>query len=853
MAKINHDVRDRRHIDIALWREQTAYAFPSRDQRRKPTRLDYEAHANALLASLAEALPPLPEPGADTREAIPGLAAGALVVLETQPLAEGSRSKASKTPAGFDFPGQDIVVLRSERRDDRTEAAVVFVPDQARDFLSGRIGAYGRDPGNRTRPDKDRFEAVERFQAAEAAALFAPGTDFAGAEVWWELWVRAAPGLAEGVAAAARNRELDVHDDRLVFPDTLVVLVHGAPMQLLALAAAMPGAVTEVRRAMGTIAPFLERGETRIGQADFVADLAGRVTEPPDGAPVVGLLDTGVAAGHPLIAPGLAAALAYDDAWGTDDHAADGGHGTGLASLALYGDLSGPMQDLRDVTLTHRVASLKLLPPGRGFEVHAPRHYGIVTQGAVARIEIDHGQTRTYLLATSTEEFSAARPSSWSGALDQLASGSAPGEAGDPPRPAAARPKRLVVVAAGNVAGGMRDEVAQSGAIEDPAQSWNALTVGGYTAKVNLGLEDWQMTAVAAANEVSPFSRHSADLPDDLTPIKPEVLFEAGNMLADHMGYCAWSPSVSLLAAGSDVAGEPLAPIWATSAATGMAGHFFGRLEAALPGLWPETYRALAVQSADWPTPIRKRLIGRGQHWKSGKTATKTLIQKILRRVGYGVPNLERAVASARNDVTLLTEAEIQPFALGQDGRSGVYNAMHFYDLPFPRAALEALENETVVMKVTLSYFIEPNLTGRAATRPDTYRSFGLRFAMKKRGETDAAFRARVNAAQEKGEPGEKESSYWLLGPKAVNAGSLHCDLWRGRAIDLAGHDSIAIYPVGGWWKSHVGQRRMTDTARYSLMISLSAPGQAVDMHAEIEALVEAKAAEIVLNMPAGG
>jgi hypothetical protein len=67
-----------------------------------------------------------------------------------------------------------------------------------------------------------------------------------------------------------------------------------------------------------------------------------------------------------------------------------------------------------------------------------------------------------------------------------------------------------------------------------------------------------------------------------------------------------------------------------------------------------------------------------------------------------------------------------------------------------PKAALEQLENEIVTMKVTLSYFIEPNLTGRAATRPDTYRSFGLRFAMKRRNETEAGFRARVNAAQEK-------------------------------------------------------------------------------------------------------
>ena len=846
----DYDARELRHINIAMWREPTAYAFPQRAQTRKPLRAAYDEHAAGLLGFLAAALPPLPDPGADPRPVLAGLSAGSLVVIETRPPDEGSTSKAAKLPTGFDFPTQDIVVLRTERLDDRTEAAVVFVPDDARAFLNARIAAYGQDPGNRKRPDRERFEIIERFRASEAGALFAPGTDFAGPATWWELWVRTAPGRVDALAQAARNRGLDVHADRLVFPDTTVLLVHGAPADLLELAAATAGAVSEIRRAMGTIRPFLERGETRIGQGDFVADLVLRVTAPPEGAPVIGVLDTGVAAAHPLIAPGLVAAMAYDDAWGSDDHAGDGGHGTGLASLALYGDLQGPMQDLRDIALTHAVVSMKLLPPP-GFAAHAPRHYGVVTQGAVARIEVDHGSTSTFLLATSTDEFSAARPSSWSGALDQIASGGAPGEAGDPPRAATDRPKRLVVVATGNMTGGMKDDVALSGPIEDPAQSWNALTIGGYTTKATLTIEDWQKTAVAPENDVSPFSRHSATLPDDLTPIKPEVLFEAGNMLADHADFCGWSPSVSLLAAGSDVVGEPLAPIWATSAATGMAGHFLGGLQAALPGLWPETYRALTVQSANWPAPIRRRLVGRGAHWKTGKAATKTMMQKVLRTVGYGVPSLERAVASARNDVTLIAQAEIQPFALGEDQRSGVYNEMHFYDLPWPRAALEALENEVVTLKVTLSYFIEPNLTGRAATRPDTYRSFGLRFAMKNRGETDAAFRSRVNAAQEKGEAAERESSYWLLGPKAVNAGSLHCDLWRGRAIELAGHDAIAVFPVSGWWKSHAGQRRMADKGRYSLMITLSAPGQAIDMHAEIEALVEVKAAEIELALGA--
>jgi hypothetical protein len=131
---------------------------------------------------------------------------------------------------------------------------------------------------------------------------------------------------------------------------------------------------------------------------------------------------------------------------------------------------------------------------------------------------------------------------------------------------------------------------------------------------------------------------------------------------------------------------------------------------------------------------------------------------------------------SARNDFTLIAEAEIQPFAVGTDGRSGVFNEMHFYDLPWPNTALEHLENQVVTMKVTLSYFIEPNLTGRAATRPDTYRSHGLRFAMKKRNEPTGVFRARVNAAQATNDTNVgAEPNYWLLGSRAIQAGSLHC------------------------------------------------------------------------------
>ena len=842
----DHGVRDRPHISINAFRETTQFNAPTRPQNRKPLRVNYEAHATALLDQLARALGDLPTAARDPRLRIEGLKPGAVVEVSTLPPGEGARTKAVKIPVALEFPAQDIVVLRAERRADRTESALLFVPDDARGFLRSRIASYGRDPGSGRRQDLERFEVVETIAAAPVRTLFAGDVDLAAPDIaWWEVWVQGAAERGERLAMLARGANLDVHADRLLFPDTTVYFIHAPATSLAAFAERVPGAISEIRRATGTIEPFLDRGGRGLGQHDWVADLADRVSPPPDGAPVVCALDTGVAANHPLIAPGLKGAWAYDADWGADDHVPGGGHGTALTSLILYGDLEPHMNGSQPVELTHGAESMKLLPP-RGFPPTEPPSYGVVTQGAVALTEVERpGVLRAFCLATSAADFPPSRPSTWSGALDQIAAGSMPGDVTDGV-PAAEGPKRLVLVATGNVAGGLVAEVKSSQPLEDPAQSWNALSIGGFTRKEQIPASPPVMKPAVAANNRSPFSRGSQSMADDLMPMKPEVLFEAGNMLADTSDYCAWHEAVSLLAAGSDVATEPLVPFWATSAAVGMAGNFVGRLQAALPDLWPETHRALTVDSASWPQPIRKQLIGRGAHWKTGSKGDK---QQILREVGYGVPDLERATLSARNDFTLIAEAEIQPFAVGVDGRSGVFNEMHFFDLPWPRAALEQLENEVVTMKVTLSYFIEPNLTGKAATRPETYRSFGLRFAMKKRNETMAVFRARVNAAQAKNDSdAETETNYWLLGSRAIQAGSLHCDLWRGHAVDLAGHDAVAVYPVGGWWKTHVGQRRITDRGRYALVISISAQGQAVDLYFEVANLVQVKEIETLIG-----
>lgn len=832
-------VRNVAHVSIDAFREPAQYRFPNRPIDKQPKRDDYPAHAAQLLAQLTAAIAAAPDQG--RRLAIDGQQPGVLVEVETLAPA-GPRAGTAKIPPGLEFPAQDIVVLRSRRNADRTESALLFVPDSQRAFLSDKISRYGaEDIGNRARPDVDRFETIETIRAAVIEMLFSQPVDYDDPDpAWWELWIRQPTSRADSLAAAARNDGLDVHGDRLIFPDTVVLLVHATVAQLIDLAQRAPGAIGEIRAATGTIEPFLERGQLALGQAAVVAELAARITPPKDNAPCICIIDTGVAGAHPLLAPALAGAWAVDDRWGPDDHEPHGGHGTAMAGLVLHGDLEGPASDGRPLVLAHQVESVKFLPP-HGFPYTEPARYGFVTQAAVSKVEIERpNASRSFCIATSAADFPAERPSSWSGAIDQLSAGAMPGERQDQ-LTSSDHPKRLVLIAAGNVQGGQRDQVETHQSLEDPAQSWNAITVGGYTAKDTAPADPPGLTPLVSANQRSPFSRGSQDLASDLTPIKPEVLFEAGNMAVDATDYCAGHPVLSLLALSSDIEHEPLLPFNATSAAAGLAGNFVGRLKAELPELWPETYRALMVDSAIWPQPIRTKLIGRGAHWKPKKGPA----QRLLRDVGYGVPDIERAIRSARNDVTLIAQAEIQPFSTGADGQSAVFNEMHFYDLPWPTALLQNLENEIVTLRVTLSYFIEPNLSGRAATRPDTYRSFGLRFEMKKRTEGAAAFRRRLTQRRNDAEPAIKEGSHWLLGAKAFQAGSLHCDLWRGAAVDLAGHDEIAVYPVGGWWKTHSGQRRTSDRGRYALVLSISAQGQNVDLSAAIEPQVEAKVAAL--------
>src|SRR5262249_17290135 len=155
-----------------------------------------------------------------------------------------------------------------------------------------------------------------------------------------------------------------------------------------------------------------------------------------------------------------------------------------------------------------------------------------------------------------------------------------------------------------------------------------------------------------------------------------------------------------------------------TSAATSLAARTAAILMADYPELWPETIRGLMVHSAEWTTGMRRQTAGELQEHRHQR----------LRCFGYGVPDLVRARYTVENCVSLVHQGEIQPFML--DGTEAKTNHFVVHALPWPVAALQALGQEFVTVRITLSYFIEPSPGQRGWGKKFRYASHGLRFAL---------------------------------------------------------------------------------------------------------------------------
>jgi len=725
--------------------------------------------------------------------------------------------------------GIRLLNVRTEKIDEDKfcNKATVFIPKGKETYYIKKVKEYIEKDTDKHKPKNEALIAsLNNIKLAVLESFWQGDREWIPEDEpqWCEIWLSSSDEEVEACTRKlAEQLNIPLQKESLDFPERKVILGKVNKKLLVELISASPH-IAEFRRASETALFFIDMENSE--QAEWVKELKSRTIVNTNTDVCICILDTGINNGHALIKPVLKDedCKSYDDSWGTHDHE---GHGTGMAGLAIYGDLQCDVEGNHTVIINHILESCKILPPTGEND---KKLYGAITEQMVSRMIIDNPNRKRIICMAVTApkyELRDGSPSSWSAAIDELTSGYLDGE------------QKLFFVSAGNVVdrNEWKDypESNKSMTVQNPGQAWNAVTVGAYTEKVYMEKDNkkhYEASSVAPKGGLSPYSSTSI-LWDKKWPIKPDIVLEGGNLRKDSLG-CWECEELSLLTTYYKPSERHFHFTNATSAATAEAAWLAAQIQFQYPEAWPETVRALLIHSAEWTPTMKKQFL---------KGKTKGCYKELLKTCGYGVPNLDKALWCMKNSVNLIVQSELQPFDKSDDGKRYVTKDMHIHELPWPKDLLLGLGEIPVSMRVTLSYFIEPSPGEIGWKERYGYASCALRFDVNGT-DTKEAFLARINAATDmegKGYESDGGSVKWLIGKNNRHLGSIHSDIWEGTAAELAVSNLIGIYPTVGWWKERAWLERWNRKIRYALIVSLHTPRQDVDLYTPIYNIIKTK------------
>lgn len=719
------------------------------------------------------------------------------------------------------------IKLVNVQEKENVQKATIFIPNGKEHIFLKKITQYLEEDNKNNKPkNKDLIESINDIKETLIESFWIGNIKhFPKSEKkWCEIWVRDESDYTEKeFRELANKKNIRLKRESLSFPERKVFLAETNKKDLMYFFE-NSNLLAEIRLAKTSQNIFVDMSNYE--QIEWGNDLKDRIKFNNDSNIYISILDTGINNKHLLIDKFLSDndINVYNKEWSSTDL---NGHGTAMAGVVLYGDLEEALSSSKPITINHRLESVKILPDN---SKNDPQLFGAITVDSVSNLQIkEPNRKRSICMAVTTDESDEdGVPTSWSAAIDESASGYIDGI------------KKLYIISAGNInnINEYRDypESNKRNGVQDPAQSWNCLTVGAYTKKDQVDYEKYGLKAVLANyGGLSPFSRTSSWW-DNKWPIKPEVLFEGGNLL---QGGDDWfsDDCLDVLTLNNHHLNNQFTTFRATSSATAFASNFVAKLLERYPDAWPETIRGLVVHSAEWTSSMKEQFL---------ESESKTDYKKLLRICGYGVPNLERAISCAENSVNLIIESEIQPFELIKSNVKT--KEMDIYELPWPKNVLEGLFNTEVTLKVTLSYFIEPSPGEIGWKDKYKYSSCNLRFDING-ANTKGELMARISKAVELEEDISTASGVkWTLGSNNRTNGSIHSDSWTGTAAELANSNYIVVYPVSGWWKERKHLECYNKKIRYSLIVSLSTPKSDAKLYTEIKNKIKNKVKNKVKN-----
>lgn len=562
---------------------------------------------------------------------------------------------------------------------------------------------------------------------------------------------------------------------------------------------------------------------------------------PPESAPTVCVIDSGIQEQHAWLAPAIDGAssrsfLPGGSATDVQDEVANGGHGTRVAGAVLYGEQvpeSGTpslpcwLQNARVLDSSNQLP-VKLFAPAAMREI----------------VEHFHGGPReTRIFNQSINATAACRQkhmSAWAAAIDSLCEerdvlfvqtvGNLPASSPAP------RPGIAEQVASGTDYPDYLPE--PSNRVANPGQSLQALTVGS----IAYGMFEsggWRSFA-SREGDPSAFSRTGLGV---WSVIKPEVVECGGDALRD-----ASTPPRVLVGGVIPDASPALVrstlhggyPHGRDAAGTSFAAPKVARIAAAVQQVLPDEpsllHRALIVQSARWPVWAEQVLEEvrslHGPKNKALREQRQAEALRIVKSLGFGLPDVGRATSNTDHRVTLVTSGAIAIRAGDCD----------IYEVPIPPELSRAGADYEVRIDVTLSYVARPRRTRR---HPQRYLSTWVDWVSSKLGQSVESFERRVRkdqiAVKNDPEGGEvlpwvfhQQDNHGLIRGVGRNPGTVQKDWAVVRSNQLQGSFCIAVRGHRGW------SQDPDSTARYSLVVTLDVVGEEVPIYEPVRVAVEA-------------
>ena len=375
---------------------------------------------------------------------------------------------------------QGIRLLNVRQVGNQTKASV-YIPNGKENYFFKKIEEYKDENTKKGNPkNANLVNSIEDISVALLTALWTDPPSLipeSKKASWVECWIRITDDEEiqtkeiESFTTLLQENDIETKPNCIIFPERAVVLINASREQLSQLIM-ICDVLAEFRIAQETCGFWIN--ESNKDQVQWVKDLLSRLKIDKSNIKVC-LLDSGVNNGHQLLQPFLAGedCLTVDTRWGTDDHEAGSGHGTLMAGIVAFGDIEKAMLENGEISIAHKLCSVKILPRTGN---NNKQLYGDITKQAVSRAEIQNPNIFVlYCMAvTALEDIDRGRPSSWSGAIDELAYGEG-------------KHQRLIIISAGNVSDpndwSKYPDINMVSSIQNPAQSWNALTIGAFTGK----------------------------------------------------------------------------------------------------------------------------------------------------------------------------------------------------------------------------------------------------------------------------------------------------------------------------------------------------------------------------------